>query len=215
MERKSDSKELDEFAAPPKNVVIRFCEYGYKVLNQDMDEFFEDNISAFDQDEDELRSGRGETFEQYDVYKRYLKKLEEFFDGFATSEGYDSVTSCFDDINTIIMEDTEERKKALKEMAERMKASFANWQQQFQKASLEADAKADSKGSSDEKSDVKRIVAHSDVKGETKEEKKGSKNDEDPESSAPPPPVLMFFQPISLDAMLQHMLTLTEYSTFS
>ena len=35
--------------SPQKNVVMRFCEYAFRVLNQDMDDFFEDNIGVFDQ----------------------------------------------------------------------------------------------------------------------------------------------------------------------
>jgi hypothetical protein len=34
---------------PTKNLVMRFCEYAFKVLNQDMDDFFEDNMDAFEQ----------------------------------------------------------------------------------------------------------------------------------------------------------------------
>lgn len=69
----------EEANSPPrtndKNVVIRFCEFAYKVINEDMDDFFCDNMDAFDQDDEDIASGRGETFEQFEVYKKYLSEV--------------------------------------------------------------------------------------------------------------------------------------------
>jgi hypothetical protein len=67
-------------APPPKNIVMKFTEYAFKVLNQDMDDFFEDNMGEFDQDADELTSGQGETLQQYAVYQQYVSELERHFD---------------------------------------------------------------------------------------------------------------------------------------
>ena len=61
--------------AEQKNIVVRFVEYAYKVINEHMDDFFEDNMDVFDQDDEEVESGRGETFEQYEVFKRYLEEV--------------------------------------------------------------------------------------------------------------------------------------------
>lgn len=83
----SDSKGDDEGQSelqlqtqPPKNIVMKFTEYAFKVLNQDMDDFFEDNMTEFDQDSEELTSGQGETLQQYDVYQQYIAQLEKHFD---------------------------------------------------------------------------------------------------------------------------------------
>lgn len=62
-------------AAEQKNIVVKFVEYAYKIINEDMDDFFEDNMSVFDQDDDDMRSGRGETLEQYDVFRKYLEEV--------------------------------------------------------------------------------------------------------------------------------------------
>lgn len=61
--------------AAQKNVVARFVEYAYKVINENMDDFFEDNMEVFDQDDEDVESGRGETFEQYEVFKKYLEEV--------------------------------------------------------------------------------------------------------------------------------------------
>jgi len=205
--------------APKKNLALRFCEFAFKVLNQDMDDFFEDNMDAFDQDVDELQSGRGETFEQYEAYKQYVQELEIHFDEFATIEGYESSMDCFRDINDLVIDDAEERKIAMKEMAERMKASFEAWQKKFSKDAIEADSKADGKTADDESdkkhaSDSKHSAGVSDFKSDSKGSESVIGTDEVNHEESPPP-VMMFFQPVSLEAMLNHVLTLTEYTTFS
>jgi hypothetical protein len=224
--------------APNKNLVIRFVEYAFDVLNNRMDEFFEDSMNSFDQDLSELRDGSGETLEQYEIYQKYLKLLELKFDEFATDEGYESSTQCFDEINDLICNDEIERKKIFKEMSERMMAAFQNFQQQIQDGAEagagEDDGKKGEKG--EEEEDVKSEKKSSDAKGSGRKIKdsKESKGDDEADDEAdakgtshqqvqdtahaqasPAPPVMMFFQPVSLDSMLQHVLSLTEYTTFS
>ena len=77
---------LSMSTAPPTNIVIRFTEFAMKVLNQDMDDFFEDHVQEFDQDDEELRSGAGETLQQYEVYQQYVAALEGHFDGCVRTE---------------------------------------------------------------------------------------------------------------------------------
>ena len=40
------------------------------MLNVDMDPFFERHVDLFDQEADDLASGRGETLEQYDAFQK-------------------------------------------------------------------------------------------------------------------------------------------------
>lgn len=85
MESKSDTKGVSSEAKgepqpPPKNIVVKFCEHAFKVLNHDLDDFFEDNMSEFDQENEELTSGQGETLQQYEVYQKYVVELEKHFD---------------------------------------------------------------------------------------------------------------------------------------
>ena len=95
MDSKSQNKDSDDredmepnsLLTLQSNLIIRFSEFAFKVLNSQMDEFFDDQIGIFDQDEGELTSGRGETLEQYQSYELYLSELEVQFDGFAIKEG--------------------------------------------------------------------------------------------------------------------------------
>jgi hypothetical protein len=219
---------------PNKNLVIRFVEYAFDVLNNRMDDFFEDSMNSFDQDLNELRDGSGETLEQYEIYQKYLKLLEIKFDEFATTEGYENSSQCFDEINDLICNDEIERKKIFKEMSERMMEAFQNFQQQIQEG---AEGTGDDDGKKGEKDEEEEDVKGGDKKSEMKgsgrkiKDSKESKGDDDADDEAdakgtssnqqvqahasPAPPVMMFFQPVSLDSMLQHVLSLTEYTTFS
>lgn len=146
-----------------------------------------------------------------------MKELEIYFDDFATSENYDSSTSCFNDINDLVLDDAEERKKVMQELAVRMKESFEKWSQQFAR---DNDAVEDAKA--DGKTDKSSVRSCKDASGEkhTSDDtddnaKSDSKDDEESMPDHSPPPVMMFFQPVSLESMIQHVLNLTEYSTFS
>ena len=59
--------------ATAKNLVIKFVEYTYRMINEDLDVFFEDNMMEFDQDDEDITTGRGETLQQYEIYKKYLE----------------------------------------------------------------------------------------------------------------------------------------------
>lgn len=61
-------------------------------LNVEMDAFFEEHVDMFDQDLEDLRSGRGETLEQFDAFARYKEELEKHFDEFARLEGFASAS---------------------------------------------------------------------------------------------------------------------------
>lgn len=206
------------------NVVVKFCEYAYKVLNDDMDDFFEEHIADFDQNEEELESGRGETLEQFNVYQKYVAELEKYFDDFSTQEGYGSAKECFRDISELISKDQEEREKAMKEITERLRAVQEQWMKKF---AITDESAADTAGAKDEaksahvaddkhaiseekgaKGDGSTSISH---RADSKAEGKAEPDDE----AEPEVPIMLFFQPISKEAMLTQVLTLTEYSTFS
>ena len=217
-----------------KNLIIRFVEYAFNILNNEMNEFFEEKMLKFDQNLNELQDGSGETLEQYEIYQEYLQLLEIKFDKFINEEGYKNSTECFDEMNELIVNDEIERKKIFKELSEKMMKAFENFQQQIQEDSGEGGG---DQGEDDEKGEKDGDDEEDDVKGSEKKgsdmkrngrkikDSKESKGDDDDDDEAdakhqqvhasPAPPVMMFFQPVSLDSMLQHVLSLTEYTTFS
>jgi hypothetical protein len=236
-DRNSAVTQTEDSQPAAKNVIVRFVEYSFHILNHEMDGFFDDHMAAFNQDLEDLTDGRGETLEQYEIYQKYLSELESYFDEFASREGYESSSQCFDEINSLIVNDEIERKKLFKEMSERMMAAFSQLQEQVEaaEAEAEADLKDDGKkGADDDDDDDVKGEKASAAKPKTRQIKdsKGSRHDEDEDAddakttdvvsssgqgnhSSPAPPVIMFFQPVSLDSMLQHVLSLTEYTTFS
>mmetsp|Transcript_12867 Transcript_12867/g.21007 ORF Transcript_12867/g.21007 Transcript_12867/m.21007 type:complete len:414 (+) Transcript_12867:71-1312(+) len=218
----SDSKADDEGQSelqtqPPKNIVMKFSEYAFKVLNQDMDDFFEDNMSEFDQDSEELTSGQGETLQQYDVYQQYIAQLEKHFDSFAADEGFDSVLDCFNALNDLVIEDKLEREKAMKDMARRMKEMQDTWQKKLLSGNEDqSDSKAEGKDDdADSKGADRRDSKGGDNDDDTKADSKAGAEEDVVMEQEAPPPVVMFFQPVSMDSMLSHVLSMTEYSTFS
>ena len=223
-----------------KNLVIRFVEFAFKVLNQEMDPFFEENLVYFDQNNEDLIDGRGETLQQYSIYQKYLTELEVYFDEFALQEGYQTSKECFDDINKLIIDDEIERKKLFQEMAERMLQTFNTLRSQIEDESdvkeirdndeEEENDNNEKKGSENKKSSSKSMNRTKESKSDSKdddgeeeeeEERKADSKEnnevtvEVKETPAMAPPVIMFFQPVSLDSMIQHVLSLTEYTTFS
>lgn len=201
MESKSNDEmiEYDSKGEVKKlpNLVLRFCEFAFKILNHDMDTFFVEHMELFDQDENELQSGGGETLQQYEVYQKYLKELDILFDEFAFREGFSSSSNCFDAINDSIQEDKEGRKKYMKELTAKMREAHELMIAQRKRAHEDEDKsqpKIERVDDGDKKSDDTDNITNAEI-----EEM----------------PTLLFFQPMSMESMLQQVLTLTEYQTFS
>ena len=139
---------------------------------------------------------------------------------FAAQEGFDSVMDCFNALQEMVIEDKRERESALREMARRMKEIQEEWQRNML---------ANAQGGDDSKAEGKTDGSESKGGGSTRGESKGdndddakadSKHSEDDESDmerhqSGPPPAIMFFQPVSMDSLLSHVLSMTEYTTFS
>lgn len=201
-----DDKDGEEDSG--RSLVMHMCEFAFKVLNDEMDGFFEDNVDAFEQEDGELFSGRGETLEQYNVFKKYESELERRFDSFALKEGFTSSKACFDAVKDAVVADS----IAQREMMEKLMRRLRDAQQALQNQAIEnREDKAEAKES--------RVVASS------KQEKKSKKTDDDDEEDGDEngrqgggvdmAPLMMFFQPISLENLVQTTLSIADYRTFS
>lgn len=123
------------------------------------------------------------------------------------------------EINELLLRDEEDRRRFMKELREKFRQAHEQWAGKFtDKNSGDdvevADAKAialDSKHSVDEKEPIasERRVDRAEDK-EVAESEDGSATAEDMAL-----PIMMFFQPISMETMLEQVLSLTEYKTFS
>jgi len=108
-----------------KNLVERLVAFMMKVINDDLDSFWQSCYPHFDQDPNELISagrggkggtGQGETLQQYALYQDYLKILDEKLEYFARSEGFspDQGAEILVALQTLI---TQDKDKAEKEFA--------------------------------------------------------------------------------------------------
>ena len=230
-----------------RDLVISFVSFTQKVLQEDMQNFFETHMDKFDQDEEELTTGRGETFEQYDVFKKYEKILDEKIEGFCRTKGFESSRECFTSISDAINNDKDTQKKLMAEI----QASFAKLRSQIMGIEDgDADTKSGAKSTNEDDAgdDDEDGGAKADAKGDAKSdssdkksgggsgiESKGIKKDSDADSKVTAVtansssssgtstmttqpvqmPLTMFFPPMPLDRMLEDILSLTEYTTFS
>jgi hypothetical protein len=213
----SDALELAEAhhrtEVPEGNrLVHRLVEFAYRVLHTEMDTFFKDNCDKFDQDWDEVRQ-KGETLEQYEIFKNYEKEMAKHLDKFAANEGYDSTKKCFDIINTSVADDLLKHKEQMAKLTEQIKKAQKQWAKQNKKlmrAHEKAKKKQEAKGSGDGDG------AKEEDEEETEEEVSSSEDeDKDDDGKKTPPPMVLFFQPITLEELVNMVLNLAEYPTFS
>jgi hypothetical protein len=177
-----------------------------------------------------LYPGRGETFEQYDVFQKYLVQVEEKFDSFSEMEGYANARECLREINILVKKDGADRAKMMKDLQAKLRKAQSQWESRCQfvpgdaaastaaatAGGEDADAKADSKTADGES---KGERAGSGRKAMVSPEGKSTGDAKDSSSSSSSPsavaagggedldedmdlPVMMFFQPMSMDAML-------------
>ena len=131
-------------------------------------------------------------------------------------EGFDSARECLREIQTLVKKDDADRKKMMQELQAKLRKSKELWNKRCQLVKdTEADAKADSKSSEDNDSkagvkgtetkgdhthtsDLKAVAGE--AKGQDREVAEGEGQDDlDQDIDIP---VMMFFQPVSMDALL-------------
>ena len=147
---------------------------------------------------------RGETLEQYDSYQKYCAELEKHFDGFAASEGFGSARECFDTIQSAVAEDVIRQKKHMEALEEQLKQFQASWAERQVAAEDKAGNSAAEGKDAEDQAEGKDGGAESKSGG-------GGRQAAEPDG----PPLLLFCQPISLESLVQSMLSISEYQTFS
>lgn len=201
-----DGKEDGSREDSGRSLVMHMCEFAFKVLNDEMDEFFEENVDSFEQEDDELSSGRGETLEQYNVFKKYESELERRFDSFALKEGFPNSKACFDAVKDAVVADSVAQREMMEKLMQRLRDAQISLQNQ--NAIENGEDKAEAKESR---------VARASSKQEKKSKKGDDEDDEDEgrEGQMDMAPLMMFFQPISLENLVQTTLSIADYRTFS
>jgi hypothetical protein len=225
-----------------RQLVVGFVEYATKVVNEDMKDFFESNLDLFDQDDSEITDGTGHTLEQYEIFQKYESILERKIDEFSVEKGFSNSVSCFEAIQDALTGEKSAHKNLMSDLQKQFASMRKALLKSVEKTDAEADSKTNdedgsssakggegkgaSKDGSDDKSggaDAKNDFdddgdAKSASKAEDSDNKgEGGKGTEDEDEDELPPlePVPMLFAPLPLERMLESILKLSEYSTFS
>lgn len=208
-----------------RELVMSLVEHASKVLNLDMQGFFEARSGVFDQAPAELASGQGETLQQYSAFQEYEVELERHFDVFVASRGFHSAQACFAAISGAVAADAVRQKQQMEKLEEQLKKMQRQWAQyanESNEASLEeggfrppprsangAEEEEDGTGS------MPRMPIMFMMGGGG-----GGGDPDDLDGDADDIlgaclPLMLFSQPISLEDILKHTLSLCEYTTFS
>ena len=152
-----DGTMEDTDASKGREIVMKLTEYAFKVLQVDMSDFFDEHMAKFEQEDNDLTSGRGETLEQYDVYKLYTAELEKHMEEFALLEGFRDSQEAFETIEHCVAEDVEKNARAMETLTNQIQQIQLEWERRSQNsanqrvensdgsesASLIAEAKSD------------------------------------------------------------------------
>lgn len=150
--------------------------------------------------------------------------MEVKFDQFSSVEGFDSARDCLNEINALVQKDEADRKKMMKDLQNQLRKAQQMWNKRCQLASSSvveegsnqisdaADAKAESKtateGGSKHHGDSKELAR---ADGKATAAAAADEEDIDDElGDAMELPVMMFFQPMSMDTMLDQVQYVSE-----
>ena len=231
MEAKSESKvsgasfdEIEEFSdgqqssgeSAGRGLVMRMCEYAFKVLNEDMDDFFDEHVDAFEQDEDDLSTGRGETLQQYDIFKKYEAALELKFDSFATKEGFSSSYECFGAVKDAVAADILSHKQMMEQLSQRLRNAQKQWQSAHQNSAVDDDDDASEKKETDGAKESKAVFKLTEKASSDENKDEELENETETDDTSPKMiPIMLFFQPVSLESLLETTLSIADYRAFS
>mmetsp|Transcript_9653 Transcript_9653/g.18374 ORF Transcript_9653/g.18374 Transcript_9653/m.18374 type:complete len:227 (-) Transcript_9653:153-833(-) len=127
------------------------------------------------------------TIEQYEVYKQFEARLASEIEAFVEKEGFESAVDCVETIRRLAEEDKERYAREMKQQMEQLDA--------FVKKAKEAEVKQQLKAEGQE---------FLDAGGEEKEN-----------TAMDQIPLMVFYQPQSVDELLNTMLELAEYEGFA
>eukprot|EP00930_Biecheleria_cincta_P023628 TRINITY_DN17041_c0_g1_i1.p1 TRINITY_DN17041_c0_g1~~TRINITY_DN17041_c0_g1_i1.p1 ORF type:complete len:532 (-),score=123.75 TRINITY_DN17041_c0_g1_i1:360-1889(-) len=93
----------------------RFIQFGMKLLNNDMDDFYSKSLSLFDQDAQNYEQ-QGQTHEQYNAFLEYIGTIESALQDFAVKEGFgQDAQGMLVELQRLVQKDQEEVDRKLQE----------------------------------------------------------------------------------------------------
>ena len=199
----ADSR-AEQFAMAKRAMLVqRLVGFAFRVLNVDMDGFFTRNYRTFEQDVGELRSGAGETLEQWDVFKEYERELEVHMDKFCKQEGFAGPAQAFGAISEAVQMDLLHHDKQRKAIEDQ----WATQMRSYSRVKNGGDG-----GDGDDKENEGKGGEGGAGGGDDGKDSSGERRIAAP---APQAPMQFFFQPITLEQLVNTVTSLGEYQTFS
>jgi len=189
-------------------LVSRLVQYAFRVFNLDMNGFFMKYCSVFDQTPAEMKRD-GETLEQYDVFRKYEEQLDKHLDSFVTKEGFNSVEECFVAIERAVKTDKREHADRMEELTSQLKSLEEEAAAYRQEKALE-DAAESGENAED---DLDAVLAATDLSTENKKKKAPSAPSATTMNSHAP--AILYLQPLTLEQMVESVLNMADYQTFS
>lgn len=218
-----------------RELVFALVEHAQKVLQNEMAPFLEAHCHLFEQDLDELRSGAGETHEQYSAFTAFVAELDGHFETFVQTRGFGSAVDCFAAIDAAVVQDAAEQKREMQKLEARLRS--------MQRRLIEGNAREgggssrrradsgdgdDESTSSDEENDMMMMMPLLALGGggggsdDENDEDGGGGGGDGPSTGGgggyrrlPMMPLMFFGQSVSLEDTIEQALTLTHYETFS
>ena len=201
-----------------KELVLALVQHATGILQGAMAPFLEAHCHMFEQDAEELRSGAGETHEQYAAFMAFVAELDTHFEGFVAERGFASSADCFAAIDAAVVADVAEQKREMAKLEQKLRAmqrrfmsrgggGMSPWGEGTEEA---RDGTADSDSTSDDDDDNEVGQMLTLLGGDAEEGGEGGSS-----GRLPMMPLMMFAQPMSLEDLIEQALTLTQYETFS
>ena len=227
------SEPSREARSDSRSLVLALVEHATRVVNSAiMAGFFEARCHLFDQSESELASGAGETHEQYLAFQEFEEQLDRHFDAFVATRGFQSAADCFATIDLAVVEDLAQQQQEREKLAARLRQVQREAQQHGNQSrhgravaehddvggSDASDAASDFSDDDDDGLEALLPLIGLEGNGATRNESASGSSSEGSSGgsgSLDPAALTLFSQPVALDDLIAHALTLAEYPTFS
>lgn len=202
--------------------LVHFC---YRVIHLEMAPYFLTHIHLFDQSEEEMAK-HGQTHEQYACYQRYSELLNVYLEAFSRREGFASVDACFEAVQRAISTDSSTQAElmlAIQDQLQRVEAEIDKQRALLSEARRRAGISESGEGSSGggraaddsggDDDDFASLLAELDAPVDEAEAHDAVAAASTVEQSSVPSVVFML--PTRLETLVDSVLKLTTYESFS
>jgi hypothetical protein len=205
--------------------LVHFC---YRVVHLEMVPFFLTHIHLFDQSEEEM-SKHGQTHEQYQCYQRYTELLNRYLEAFSRREGFGTVEDCFEAVRRVVNTDSRTQAvlmSAITEQLQRVEAEIDRQRGMLTAARRRAGLSDDGSargggggfgggggGDDDDGDDFASLLAELDAPEDEVEASNAVAAASTVEASSVPS--VVFMMPTRLESLVESVLKLTTYESFS